>query len=185
MHTPQGFMNAAGFDLAGLRFRWRMRLPTTTHRPRFSTGSPRPAASSGQRSSSRSQRSSRRGPAAAICLEHVDWSRRTAELRAVYGTSKHPMLDGLAAIRRAGSASTRPPGGAFAWAELPEGWSTSAPLEPAGARGIRFIPGTVFIADSSDDCARRLPIANRTLASVPGRLSRPATSIAVAPVGAA
>jgi DNA-binding transcriptional MocR family regulator len=116
--------------------------------------------------------------AAAIYLERVDWARRTSELRAVYAAPMRTMLDRLAAVLPAGSGFTRPQGGVFVWAELPDGWSAAALLERAVEHGIFFMPGTVFLADLPDDRALRLSISNHTPDSVAEGLRRLGAALA-------
>jgi DNA-binding transcriptional MocR family regulator len=123
--------------------------------------------------------------AAAIYLEHVDWERRTSELRAVYAAPMRAMVDRLSEVLPAGSAFTRPEGGVFVWVELPEGWSTAALLERAIEHGIFFMPGTLFLGDIDDDRSLRLSISNHTPQTVAEGLARLARAIAAAPVGAA
>lgn len=119
--------------------------------------------------------------AAAIYLERVDWSRRTSELRAVYGTSMQAMLDGLGGVLPAGSSFTRPQGGVFVWAELADGWSTTALLERGIEHGIFFMPGSVFLADVPDDRSLRLSISNHTPQSIAEGLSRLAKAVTAMP----
>ena len=66
--------------------------------------------------------------------------------------------------------------------ERPDGWSTSALLERAIARGICFMPCAAFFDYISDHLSQRLSISSQTLASVAEGLPRLAT--AGAPVGA-
>jgi 2-aminoadipate transaminase len=119
--------------------------------------------------------------AAAIYLEGVDWTRRTAELRTVYGASMRAMVDGLDSALPVGSAFTRPRGGVFVWIQLPDGWSTQALLERAVERGIFFMPGDVFLADVADDRALRLSISNHTPETVAEGLTRLGAAVAAMP----
>jgi DNA-binding transcriptional MocR family regulator len=119
--------------------------------------------------------------AAAIYLEGVDWARRTSELRAVYAGPMRAMIDGLAEVLPAGSTFTRPRGGIFVWAELPEGWSTTALLERAIEHGMFFMPGSVFLADVEDDVSFRLSVSNHTPESVSEGMGRLAAAIAARP----
>jgi 2-aminoadipate transaminase len=110
--------------------------------------------------------------AAAIYLENVDWTRRTAELRAVYAAPMRAMLDGLVEALPRGAVFARPNGGVFAWVTMPEGWSASGLLERAVEHGIFFMPGSVFYADIADDRAFRLSISNHAPATVAEGLAR-------------
>lgn len=104
--------------------------------------------------------------AAAVYLERVDWAVRTAELRAVYGRAMRAMLDALPGTFPDGTAWTRPGGGVFVWAELPEGWSTAALLERGLEHGVFFMPGQPFLADVISDRTLRLSISNHTPATI-------------------
>ena len=116
--------------------------------------------------------------AAAIYLERVDWERRTDELRAVYGQAMTAMLDGLGEALPAGSSWTRPAGGVFVWAQLPEGLSTQSLLSAALEHGMFFMPGQVFLADIDSDSTLRLSISNHTPATIAEGLRRLAAAVA-------
>jgi 2-aminoadipate transaminase len=120
--------------------------------------------------------------AAAIYLEKVDWGRRTAELRAVYGQAMAAMLDRLPGALPAGSSWTQPGGGVFVWAQLPEPWSASALLERALEHGMFFMPGQAFMADVIDDSTLRLSISNHAPESIAEGLARLAAAVAAMPV---
>ena len=124
--------------------------------------------------------------AAAIYLENVDWQRRTAELRAVYSRAMAAMLDGLGGALPAGSSWTRPAGGVFVWAELPEGVSTEQLLSRALEHGMFFMPGQVFLADVHSDSTLRISISNHTPETIEEGLRRLAAAVAdvSVPVGA-
>ncbi len=116
--------------------------------------------------------------AAAIYLENVDWERRTAELRAVYGQAMCAMLDGLPDTMPEGSHWTRPGGGVFVWVTLPQGWSTAQLLERALEHGMFFMPGQAFLADVNNDTTLRLSISNHTPDTIAGGLRRLAAAVA-------
>jgi 2-aminoadipate transaminase len=119
--------------------------------------------------------------AAAIYLECVDWPRRTSELRAVYATPMRAMIEGLADVLPPGSAFTRPRGGIFVWAQLPDGWSATALLGRAIEHGMFFMPGSVFFADVADDVSLRLSVSNHTPNTVSEGMSRLASAVAASP----
>jgi 2-aminoadipate transaminase len=122
--------------------------------------------------------------AAAIYLENVDWERRTRELRAVYGQAMAAMLAGLDGALPAGSSWTRPAGGVFVWARLPEGWSTDALLARALEHGMFFMPGQAFLADVQNDSTLRLSISNHTPETIWEGLKRLAAAAADVPTPA-
>jgi 2-aminoadipate transaminase len=119
--------------------------------------------------------------AAAIYLEGVDWARRTSELRAVYAVPMLAMIEGIDRVLPSGSSFTRPDGGIFVWAQLPAGWSATALLERAVARGMFFMPGSVFFADVDDDICLRLSISNHTRESIAEGMGRLEAAIAAVP----
>jgi 2-aminoadipate transaminase len=116
--------------------------------------------------------------AAAIYLEGVDWVVRTAALRAVYGGAMEAMLAGLAEVLPAGSSWTRPGGGVFVWAELPDGFSTDELLRRALERGMFFMPGQAFLADVRSDRTLRLSISNHTPDTIAEGLGRLGAAVA-------
>jgi 2-aminoadipate transaminase len=116
--------------------------------------------------------------AAAIYLENVDWDRRTAELRAVYGQAMRAMLEGLPEVMPEGSDWTRPGGGVFVWVTLPHGWSTDQLLKGALEHGMFFMPGQAFLADVNDDAALRLSISNHTPDTIAQGLGRLTAAVA-------
>ena len=119
--------------------------------------------------------------AAAIYLEGVDWERRTSDLRTVYATPMRAMVARLAEVLPQGSVFTRPRGGIFVWAQLADGWSTSALLERAVEHGMFFMPGSVFFADVDDDVSLRLSISNHTSETIAEGMRRLSAAIATAP----
>jgi 2-aminoadipate transaminase len=116
--------------------------------------------------------------AAAIYLENVDWQRRTAQLRAVYGRAMAAMLDGLGGALPLGSSWSRPAGGVFVWAELPAGWSTEQLLSRALEHGMFFMPGQVFLADVDIDSTLRISISNHTPETIEEGLRRVEAAVA-------
>ena len=123
--------------------------------------------------------------AAAIYLERIDWAVRTAELRAVYGGAMEAMLRGLEGVLPAGSSWTRPGGGVFVWAELPDGFSTDELLRRALERGMFFMPGQAFLADVCSDSTLRLSISNHTPDTIADGMARLAAAVADCRAGVA
>ena len=122
--------------------------------------------------------------AAAIHLDGVDWARRTSELRAVYAIPMRAMMQGIDQVLPPGSCFTRPDGGIFVWAQLPDGWSATALLERAVEHGMFFMSGSLFFADVVDDVSLRLSISNHTPETIAEGMSRLEAAIAMMPVGA-
>lgn len=119
--------------------------------------------------------------AAAFYLEGVDWERRTSELRAVYAAPMSAMIEEATNVLPRGSAFTRPRGGIFVWARLPDGWSTTALLERAVEHGMFFMPGSVFFPDVPDDVTLRLSVSNHTPETISEGMGRLAAAIAATP----
>ena len=98
-----------------------------------------------------------------------------------YLPSVRAMIEEVATVLPPGSVFTRPRGGIFVWARLPDGWSATALLERAVERGIFFMPGSVFFADVADDVSLRLSISNHTPETISEGMGRLAAAIAVSP----
>ncbi|HYX24802.1 MAG TPA: PLP-dependent aminotransferase family protein [Thermoanaerobaculia bacterium] len=70
--------------------------------------------------------------------------RHVRRLREVYGVRRDAMLAALARHFPPGVRWTRPQGGLFLWATLPEGFDTSELLREALKEKVAFVPGTSF-----------------------------------------
>lgn len=68
------------------------------------------------------------------------------------------MLEGLEAIP--GIAFTKPEGGLFVWAELPEGMNATDMLREAVARNVAYVPGTHFHCEGGHHNTLRLNFSN-------------------------
>jgi 2-aminoadipate transaminase len=66
------------------------------------------------------------------------------------------MLDALAREMPAGVSWTRPEGGLFLWARLPEGLDAGAMLKSALEEGVAYVPGQAFHCDGSGRNTMRL-----------------------------
>ena len=81
---------------------------------------------------------------------HVD------QLRDIYGRRRDLMLAALERHMPQGVSWTRPDGGFFIWATLPEGLDTSAMLAQARELGIEYLPGTICYFDEKGRSQMRL-----------------------------
>ncbi len=81
------------------------------------------------------------------------------EVRAIYARQCAAMLDALAASMPATVSWTRPAGGMFVWATLPEGIDTTALLARAIERHVAFVPGEAFYAVRPERNTMRLSFA--------------------------
>lgn len=78
-----------------------------------------------------------------------------------YGSKMHQMLRCLESFP-AGVRFTRPQGGLFIWAELPERIDTVRLLSEAVERKVAYVPGTYFCADGGHLNTLRLNFSNST-----------------------
>ncbi|GAA2891440.1 PLP-dependent aminotransferase family protein [Streptosporangium fragile] len=84
------------------------------------------------------------------------WREQIKNFRELYRERRDTMLASLEALMPAGVTWTRPGGGFFVWATLPEGLDSKALLPRAVAERVAFVPGTGFFADGSGARQMRL-----------------------------
>lgn len=77
------------------------------------------------------------------------WKEQIKAFRELYRERRDAMLDALEALMPPGVTWTRPAGGFFVWATLPEGLDSKAILPRAVAERVAFVPGTGFFSDGS------------------------------------
>lgn len=82
-------------------------------------------------------------------LRDFDWRATLDKTIALYRERANALLEALPAALPPGTTWTRPSGGFFVWATLPEDYSADELFELAVAEGVVFIPGTGFFADGS------------------------------------
>ncbi len=82
-----------------------------------------------------------------------------------YALQLNAMLEELSAFP-AGTRYTRPEGGLFVWAELPEGINTTSLLQKAVARKVAYVPGTHFYAEGGHDNTIRLNFSNSSIEKI-------------------
>ncbi|OUC81909.1 PLP-dependent aminotransferase family protein [Streptosporangium minutum] len=75
------------------------------------------------------------------------WREQIKAFRELYRERRDAMLSSLEALMPAGFTWTRPSGGFFVWATLPEGLDSKALLPRAVSERVAFVPGTGFYAD--------------------------------------
>jgi 2-aminoadipate transaminase len=68
-------------------------------------------------------------------------------IRRVYGERRQVMLDALARYFPAGCSWTRPQGGLFLWARVPDWIDTAALLDEAVKSRVAYVPGFAFYSD--------------------------------------
>ncbi len=82
-----------------------------------------------------------------------------------YGEKMHFMLSKLAEFP-GGVRYTKPEGGLFIWAELPEGMDAKALLQQAIEKKVAFVPGTHFCVGGGHLNTIRLNFSNSTLGQI-------------------
>ena len=100
--------------------------------------------------------------AAARYLADRDLDAHVARVAAVYGERRDAMLAGLADALPAGSVWTRPEGGMFLWARLPQGYDTTALLPEVVRHDVAYVPGAPFHAGEPDRATLRLCFVTQT-----------------------
>jgi len=88
--------------------------------------------------------------------------RHIEVIRRVYGERRNLMLDVMAEFFPAAATWTRPQGGLFLWAALPDPLRSLDVLDQALARKVAFVPGSVFYACGGGDNTMRINFSNAT-----------------------
>ena len=83
-------------------------------------------------------------------------------IRALYKANRDAMLLALAQHMPEGIEWNKPDGGMFLWVRLRAGMNATALLTKAVARGVAFVPGAAFYADSPDERTLRLSFVTST-----------------------
>ena len=84
------------------------------------------------------------------------WPEYMASLRRIYRKRRDTMLEALATALPEGSSWTRPEGGLFVWATLPDYIDTTDLLARALRENFAFVPGRAAWVDGSGSSAMRL-----------------------------
>ncbi|MEU7000361.1 PLP-dependent aminotransferase family protein [Nonomuraea sp. NPDC046570] len=84
------------------------------------------------------------------------WREQIKTFRELYRERRDALLGALESLMPAGVTWTRPGGGFFVWASLPEGLDSKAILPRAVAERVAFVPGTGFFSDGSGSRHMRL-----------------------------
>jgi 2-aminoadipate transaminase len=98
--------------------------------------------------------------AAALLLESFDYDGHIAKIRKVYEERCHTMLAAIEDHFPAGSRTTKPEGGLFVWAELPDQIIDEKLLEEALRQKVAFVPGAPFFAENTRHNFARLNFSN-------------------------
>ncbi|OZG60465.1 GntR family transcriptional regulator [Bifidobacterium myosotis] len=94
-----------------------------------------------------------------ICLELLKEGRIAEHIRTLTVSYRHRRDTAIAALKEyapAGMRWTTPEGGYYIWVSMPEGVRSLDVLAACRARGVTFMPGSVFDVDEMDDSHLRL-----------------------------
>ncbi|MHA5053798.1 aminotransferase-like domain-containing protein [Streptomyces sp. SD15] len=100
--------------------------------------------------------------AAARYLADRDLDAHVARVAGVYRERRDAMLAGIGDALPVGSTWTRPEGGMFLWARLPEPYDTTALLRGVVEQGVAYVPGAPFYAGTPDPATLRLCFVTQT-----------------------
>ncbi|RSM48822.1 GntR family transcriptional regulator [Actinoplanes sp. ATCC 53533] len=89
-------------------------------------------------------------------LSTMPWREQIKTYREIYRERRDALLDALSDLMPAGTTWTRPGGGLFVWANLPEGLDSKAMMPRAIAARVAYVPGTGFYADGTGRANLRL-----------------------------
>ncbi|GAA4302888.1 PLP-dependent aminotransferase family protein [Streptomyces venetus] len=100
--------------------------------------------------------------AAARYLADNDLDAHVSRVAGVYRERRDAMLAGLAGALPEGSVWSRPEGGMFLWARLPEPYDTTALLPRVVRQDVAYVPGAPFYAGTPDRTTLRLCFVTQT-----------------------
>ncbi|NUT32370.1 MAG: PLP-dependent aminotransferase family protein [Hamadaea sp.] len=89
-------------------------------------------------------------------LATMPWREQIKTFAQLYSERRDALLESLADLMPAGMTWTRPEGGLFVWATLPEGLDAKAMVPRAIAARVAYVPGTGFYADGTGQQHLRL-----------------------------
>lgn len=87
--------------------------------------------------------------AVATYLSTMPWREQIKSFRELYRERRDALLTALTDLMPEGTTWTKPRGGLFVWATLPDGLDSKAMLPRAIAERVAYVPGTGFYADGS------------------------------------
>ncbi len=89
-------------------------------------------------------------------LSTMPWREQIKTFAQLYSERRDALLDSLADLMPPGMTWTRPDGGLFVWATLPDGLDSKAMMPRAIAARVAYVPGTGFYADGTGQKHLRL-----------------------------
>ncbi|MFI7020703.1 PLP-dependent aminotransferase family protein [Streptomyces sp. NPDC050164] len=122
--------------------------------------------------------------AAARYLADHDLDAHVTRVAGVYRERRDAMLAGLPGALPEGSVWTRPEGGMFLWARLPEPYDTTALLPQAVRYDVAYVPGAPFYAGTPDRRTLRLCFVTQTPEEIEEGLRRLGKGLRVGTPGA-
>ncbi|ADU26178.1 PLP-dependent aminotransferase family protein [Ethanoligenens harbinense] len=99
-------------------------------------------------------------------LADNDLDAHIAAIRQMYKERSDCMADAIARYFPPEVRCTRPQGGMFMWAELPQGMSSMELFNEASAMRVAFVPGAPFYVDRTDAPTLRLNYTNSDEAAI-------------------
>jgi 2-aminoadipate transaminase len=82
-------------------------------------------------------------------LSTMPWQDQLKSYREIYRERRDAMLGSLSDLMPEGTRWTRPDGGLFVWATLPDGLDSKAMVPRALRERVAYVPGTGFFADGT------------------------------------
>ena len=112
--------------------------------------------------------------------------RHVPTIRALYKSQRDAMLAALSReMKGLDMTWNTPVGGMFLWARLPAGMSAVELLPKAVDKGVAFVPGAAFYADSADPRTLRLSFVTASIEQISTGIAALAAAIREAPAHAA
>lgn len=105
-------------------------------------------------------------------LVENDLDAHIKKIREMYKTRSDWMVEAIARYFPPEVQCTRPEGGMFMWATLPEGMSSVKLFEQASKMRVAFVPGAPFYVDRSDTNTLRLNYTNSDQAAIEEGIKR-------------
>ena len=115
-------------------------------------------------------------------LEHNDLDEHLVKIRNLYRDQARAMTDAMAECFPAEVSFTKPEGGMFLWATLPEGINTMDLFPKALERNVAFVPGEPFYAEPGARSTMRLNFTNADEETIRDGIRRLAEAIAAGAV---
>ena len=113
-------------------------------------------------------------------LQHNDLDEHLVKIRNLYRDQARAMTDAMAECFPAEVSFTKPEGGMFLWATLPEGINTMDLFPKALERNVAFVPGEPFYAEPGARSTMRLNFTNADEETIRDGIRRLAEAIAEA-----